>query len=182
MTLANKLTILRILLIPLFVITLMNYLHYFHMPLIIFSLAIITDAMDGFIARKKVQKTPLGSFLDPLADKLLMLSSYIILTIMGEISAWITVIICSRDLTIVLGWGIRYIINNNKIVKARILGKITTFLQMLTIFLILSGVSGLGKDIFLKATVFFTIISGMDYIIVGLEILNNTSRGKSEKL
>lgn len=178
MTLANKLTILRILLIPIFVITLINSDRHLYMPLIIFSLAIITDAMDGFIARKKKQRTPLGSFLDPIADKLLMLSSYIILTLMQKISAWITVIICSRDLIIVLGWGIRYIITNDTIVKARILGKITACFQMLTIFLILCGINGLWKGIFLEITIFFTILSGMDYILVGIKILNN---GKSRE-
>jgi cardiolipin synthase len=101
MNVPNFLTILRILSIPVFVIFLL-YDHFF-VALLIFIGAGITDGLDGWIARVFNQRTTIGSYLDPIADKLILLTSFIVLAVLGIIPSWLTVIVIARDVIILLG-------------------------------------------------------------------------------
>ncbi|HBU68982.1 MAG TPA: CDP-diacylglycerol--glycerol-3-phosphate 3-phosphatidyltransferase [Elusimicrobia bacterium] len=165
MTLANKITLVRIFLIPVFIVLLLQGLAPW--PAIIFTFTILSDALDGFVARYKKQKTQLGSFLDPLADKLLMLSSYLTLAFLGKLSLWIFVVILSRDIIIVLGWTVIYILKGSTEIKPRVLSKITTVFQMFTVWIIILGIPQSVTEPLLLATVGFTVISGLDYFISG---------------
>ncbi|MCX5777934.1 MAG: CDP-alcohol phosphatidyltransferase family protein [Elusimicrobia bacterium] len=165
MTLANKITLIRIVLIPVFIITLLQGL--FPWPAIIFTVTIISDALDGFVARRRKQITPLGSFLDPLADKLLMFSSYLVTAYLHSIPLWVFVVILSRDSIIVIGWAVIYFITGSTEIKPRLLGKMSTVFQMVTIWLILLGLHGAIIDKLLIATVCVTALSGIDYLVTG---------------
>jgi len=165
MTLANKITIVRIALIPVFIVTLLQGIH--PVPAIIFSLTIVTDALDGFVARWKKQKTQLGSFLDPLADKLLMLSSFITLVYLKIIPLWIFVVILSRDLIILLGWMLIYFMTSSKEITPRFLGKLTTIIQMLTILFLLFKLPPHLMQTLTTSMVIMTAISCVDYLIAG---------------
>jgi cardiolipin synthase (CMP-forming) len=174
MTLANRITILRILLIPVFIITLIE--GYYPWPVLIFSFSCITDALDGFVARYRKQITPLGSFLDPMADKFLMFSSYLLCSYLKIIPTWVFVVILSRDLLIVLGWAIIYFITGSTEIKPRLLGKLTAIIQMFTMWVILLGIvpqmyiTGL-----LYLTILITSLSGFDYIYIGSRKLNRNA-------
>src|SRR3990172_11235594 len=143
MNLANWITILRILFVPFFVI-LLAY-GWKLTALLLFCLAGITDGVDGYIARTRKIKTELGSILDPLADKFLLISSFIMLTVKNPklIPLWFTIILISRELLIVVGSVIIQFITNNFKAKPTILGKITTVLQVITVFIALV-INGMG--------------------------------------
>ena len=128
MTLASKITVLRIIAIPFFVIAMTE--HHLLAAQIIFALSVFSDALDGTIARLRGERTPLGAFLDPLADKLLLVVSYIVFCYLNWIPLWIFVAVVSRDLLIVMGWTVVYILTHNSKIEPRPLGKITTALQM----------------------------------------------------
>ncbi len=106
MNLANYISLFRIVIIPAFVILLLK--HHPYLPLLLFSLAIVTDGLDGMAARIQKQKTKLGSILDPLADKLLLTSAFITLAILKLVPLWVVIIVFSRDLILISGWLIIY--------------------------------------------------------------------------
>ena len=165
MTLANQITLLRIVLIPVFIIALIEGNHTW--PVVIFTFSILTDAIDGFVARSRNEKTPLGSFLDPLADKMLMFASFISLVYLKIIPLWVFVLTISRDVVILAGWLIIYFLTSSLEIKPRLLGKVTTIIQMSTIWFILIGVSPVAQRSLLYLTAAVTAISGIDYIIIG---------------
>jgi cardiolipin synthase len=173
MNLPNALTLIRILLIPLFVIFLIS--KSFHSALIIFVIAGITDALDGFIARIWRQRTDLGSYLDPIADKLLLASAFVTLAILRIIPSWLTVIVMSRDMLIALGFWVLTVTNHKPKVAPRYTSKITTVFQILTvIWALLSAIhwgSGSLFPLLVKLTAFFTILSGVHYIHIGNKLL-----------
>jgi cardiolipin synthase len=166
LTLANKITLLRILLIPAIVIALhFHEMSWFH---VLFIFTAFTDLLDGFIARLRGEQTRVGAFLDPMADKLLLTSVYLTLTTLGIIDVWVFVVVFSRDLLIVLGWGIIYILTRAAVIQPRILGKITTAVQMLAAFAFtLDFIEPIVKKTLLGAIVTLTIVSVVDYILVG---------------
>ncbi len=180
MNLANRLTVFRILLVPVFIATLVYYkpeqdaLRF--LALAVFSLAVITDAADGYIARIKNIKTTLGTFLDPIADKLLLVSAFICLSIINNmpkgisLPAWVPIIVISRDIIIVFGSLLIYIITGSLNVKPSRLGKVTTFFQMFTVISILLQFK--FSFMFWNSAVIFTVISGMGYILKGSKLLN----------
>lgn len=170
MTLANKITIIRILLIPVFIITLMQNLSPW--PAVIFTCTVITDALDGFVARYRRQTTRLGSFLDPLADKLLMFASFLLAaTYLKIIPLWIFTVILSRDLLILLGWIVIYFVNGSTEIKPRLLGKMTTAVQMFTVWVMLLKIAPDYFNVLLMTTVFVTSLSAIDYVISGTKRL-----------
>ena len=171
MTTANKITILRIVLMPLFIILFLQGMHPW--PLIIFTFTIFTDALDGFIARWRKQTTPLGAFLDPMADKLLMFSSFLVGAYLHLIPLWIFVVILSRDLIIISGWTIMYFITGSKEVQPRFLGKLTTIFQMGTIWLMLLQIPQTYLHNLLLTTTIITVMSGLDYVVTGSKKLNH---------
>jgi CDP-diacylglycerol--glycerol-3-phosphate 3-phosphatidyltransferase len=172
MTLANKITILRIISIPILVIALIT--HIPHLPIIIFSFSLISDFLDGTVARRFKQKTPLGAFLDPLADKLLLCSAMLTFTLMNILPLWMFVVLFSRDLIISIGWFTVFVLTGSKEVKPRLLGKLTTASQMLAVVCLLLQIPFSILNVLLLAMVLITIISGIDYIIVGSKKLNGS--------
>jgi len=171
MTLANKITICRIVLIPIFAVLYLQQGEYpalKYWTLGVFALAILTDFLDGLVARARKQKTQLGSFLDPLADKLLITVTYTLLTYSGRVALWVLVTIFFRDLIIVLGWVIIYILTSYSEVEPRYLGKASTFMQMVSAIVIL--LMPVGPSIIqlwlVRAMVLVTVASVIDYIAV----------------
>ncbi|MBU1887935.1 MAG: CDP-diacylglycerol--glycerol-3-phosphate 3-phosphatidyltransferase [Candidatus Omnitrophica bacterium] len=182
MNLANKITIFRILLIPFFIASVLYYGEarpYFRfVALALFALAALTDAIDGGIARSRGQITELGIVLDPVADKLLIASAFISLSVTKNlppdlrIPAWVVLIVLTRDIIIVLGSVIIYFLKGNVAIKPSFLGKATTFFQMIAILAILTVFRSHGSFVYPAA--FFTILSGIDYIWRGSRQLNET--------
>lgn len=173
LNLPNKITIARILTIPFFAFLLIHYrfsqnaseyIRYTFTS--IFVLAVITDALDGFLARTLNMKTHLGAILDPIADKLLLLTTIIILSIPTlksySLPIWFTILIISRDIIIILGSTIIYMTKEELSVKPAIIGKITTFFQMLLIFWIF--VRFPYTNSILLVTAVSTVFSGINYI------------------
>src|SRR5687768_10261011 len=103
MTLANKITLVRIVLIPVIIIGLLQGTPFW--PDVFFILSVVTDVLDGFVARRRGERTVLGSFLDPVADKLLLVSVYLTLAHLRQLPLWAFVVVFSRDLLIFLGWN-----------------------------------------------------------------------------
>ena len=184
MGLANKLSILRILLIPLFIITLAYYKREYDVlrwaALGIFALAMVSDALDGYIARRWREKTVLGSFLDPLADKLLLTSAFVCLYINSELVVrlpkWVPIVVISRDAILLLGSAILYLLKNSLEINPTVAGKMTTFFQMSTVVAVLLQFR--FSFIIWSVMMVFTIFSGLDYIIKGSRLFNggNNSR------
>jgi len=173
----NILTVIRILLTPLFVIFLIKNLY--SCALLTFTVAGISDGLDGLLARYFNQRTVLGAYLDPIADKLLLTSAFVSLAILKVIPGWLTVIVISRDILITIGIVIFSIVNIDFVVKPSIASKCTTVSQLATVFLTLLSLS-IPITIFIKFPLYWltaalTIISGLHYIYIGLNILQNAS-------
>lgn len=157
-------------LIPLFV-TSVIYRRYDY-ALFLFAVAALTDTFDGFIARVRNQKTALGTFLDPLADKFLLVTSFILFSIYGLVPKWLTIVIISRDLIVVTGWLVIYIVTHTSKIDTTPAGKAAIALQLVLIGYVLVTLNMPSiPDIraYLIALVsFFTILSGLHYIYRGL--------------
>lgn len=171
MTLANRLTISRMCLVPALVI-LVTY-GYFGWALGVFIIAGITDALDGMFARLRRERTRLGAMLDPLADKLLVTASVIMLTIPNpeltvRIPAWITILILSRDVGIVISVLIIHLTVGRRSFFPTFLGKATTTVQLATILWIFwcnfRQMTGPLTDVLLGMMAVFTLASGLHYI------------------
>ena len=141
-------------------------------------LAALTDLFDGLFARLTNQKTALGTFLDPLADKFLLVSSFIVLSIYGWLPKWLTITVISRDLIITIGWFLLYLIGDVSKVEPSILGKTTIWLQSLLIAYILVDIN-VKIHLFLLpvvplllqwVTAGVTILSGLHYLHRGLKL------------
>lgn len=178
MTTANKITILRILLIPFFVVEMIYYVRTGNEAcrlagLLSFAVAAILDGVDGYIARHYHQQSELGTILDPLADKLLLVSAIVILSFdnaprLGQIPFWLTGTIIGRDLLLGIGAITVRLVVGKITVRPRITGKIATVLQMaVVIWLLLEWDIGQGtawlKNVELGAGL-FTAASGLLYI------------------
>ncbi len=147
MTTANKVTILRMLLIPFFVVEAIYYAktgkEVFRMlALLAFFIASVCDGVDGYIARRYNQRSELGAVLDPLADKLLLVSGIILFSCnnapnFGNIPLWLTGIIIGRDLLLIIGLGVIHVMIGKVKVRPRMVGKVATVLQMICIIWIL---------------------------------------------
>ncbi len=174
----NLLTIVRILLTPLFVILLLKDLY--GSALLIFSLASISDGLDGFIARYYNQRTTLGAYLDPIADKLLLASAFISMAVLKILPGWVAVIVISRDVLIIMGIAIFTITEKSYRVKPSVISKITTVAQLSTIILTLINVSTLAFTtlmiVLFWATSVLTTVSGFHYIYLGMMILQNGNK------
>lgn len=166
---ANRITILRIILVPVFIAAILY--SRFGLAIIIFIIAAFTDALDGYIARSRKEKTKLGAIMDPIADKLLIVSAFISLSIVAGLPVYlkmpfyVPIIVISRDALILLGALIIYLNNGSLDIKPTIVGKVTTFFQMLTIISVL--VQFIYSSWIWNATVVLTIISGLDYVRIG---------------
>ncbi len=174
MNLPNFLTILRIFMVPLFAYLILN--QRMSWALSVFAVASITDGLDGYIARVYDLKTRLGAFLDPLADKLLLLTSYILLGMLGHLPIWLTYVVVARDMVILSGIFYLYLTNKKMEFSPTILGKITTFVQLFTILLLLfsdlyPGILYVLPSLYL-INLFVTLFSGIHYFYVGYRMSN----------
>ncbi len=175
MNLANKITIFRIILVPIFVAVLYSNIEYAnYIAGIIFLFAAITDAIDGHLARTKDMITDFGKFMDPLADKILVLAAFISLVEIGKIPAWMVIIVITREFTIT---GLRVLAASSGItIAASNLGKFKTIFQLLAIILLLFNnfpfnMINIPMDyLLLHISMIFTIISGIDYIYKNKEV------------
>lgn len=170
MNLPNKLTALRVIMIPFFMFFLLNdKIKYSAMiALIIYVIASLTDLLDGYIARKYKLITDFGKFMDPLADKLLVISSLVCFVEVGLINSWIAMVIIARELVIT---GFRTLaVSKGITLAANFWGKLKTVMQMITIITILVINAGLLTILqfiispFLYLTVILTLLSGYIYI------------------
>jgi cardiolipin synthase len=171
-TAANQLTLLRMLLVPPFVILLL----YGHQgwALVTFMAAGVTDLFDGLIARRTGQKTTLGAWLDPMADKLLLVSMFVMLTLPGIGSAnrlplWFTVLVLSRDITIVLTVAVVNLAIGPRTFRPSIFGKVATATYIVTgVITLYFNYIGLTSDVvtlFVYASLAISVISAFDYLV-----------------
>ncbi|MCX5776454.1 MAG: CDP-alcohol phosphatidyltransferase family protein [Candidatus Firestonebacteria bacterium] len=169
LTVPNFLTVLRILAVPIFIIFFRKNLQ---IATIIFFFAIITDVIDGVVARLSKSRTLLGSMLDPLADKLLIDTAFVLFALNNYIPDWISIVIISRDLLLIIGWLLTYILTANIKVEPSVFGKITNFFESTAVMiLLLTAVFAKTYDltIYLYLTVIMCIISLVDYSIKGIK-------------
>jgi cardiolipin synthase (CMP-forming) len=170
LTLANQLTILRIALIPAFVLLVVY--GYLGAALLVFSIAGLTDALDGLIARRAGQRTSLGAWLDPMADKLLLVTTFVVLTVpslplANHLPLWLTVLVISRDVVIV---GVVAIINlavGPRTFRPSLFGKATTAAFILTSVIVMffnyRGETSILIDIGIWLSLALTLVSSADY-------------------
>jgi cardiolipin synthase len=174
---ANQLTILRMAFVPLLVLLVVY--DYVVGALAVFLLAGATDLLDGFIARKFGQNTSIGAFLDPIADKLLLVSCFILLSrnvveLNVNIPLWLTITVIGRDILLVVSVVIINLTMGKHLFSPSIYGKATTFFQLLTVFMVLV-VNALNIDMPLWGAVFYltaalTVISGLHYMGRGMKL------------
>jgi cardiolipin synthase (CMP-forming) len=170
MNIPNSLTILRILLIPCYI----GLLIYgrFGQALIVLLVAGLTDLLDGAIARMKNQYTRLGAVLDPLADKLLLTSGFITLSMIHLIPLWVTILVVSRDLILLLGTAVAHFTDSRLDITPTFLGKGTTFFQLayvvMVIFLTSHHIDLTVMLPLLFCMVSFTLLSGLHYLYRGV--------------
>lgn len=176
MNLANRISIVRIILVPFFVASIIY--SRFTAALVIFIICVLSDALDGYIARRKGQRTKLGALLDPIADKLLLISGFVSLSMISDLPAnlrfppYVPLIVVSRDVLIILGCIIIYLLKGRIDIKPTYLGKTTTFFQMASIVSILTQFA--YSRVFWNIAVVLTLLSGLDYLRIGSRMLNET--------
>jgi len=173
MNIPNTLTIFRILLVPVFIIFLIN--NNLWMALMIFILAGITDGLDGLIARVLNQRTLIGAYLDPIADKFLLISAYLALTIKNMLPAWLSVIVISRDIIILSGIALLFLMAKKFIIRPSLLSKATTVSQILAIIAVLADIEGYYLIQIVAVTALLTIGSCFQYIYRGILIMGEDS-------
>src|SRR5215510_12839365 len=173
LNLPNTLTLLRILTIPLF-LEFLAYHHYWE-ALIVFAIGGLTDFLDGLAARWMNQQTALGAYLDPVADKLLVITSFIMLGSIDGIPMWLAVVVVARDILILTGYCIIFVLAQERFeVRPSRIGKWSTTLQLLTLAVALTSLhdpkllSPMVLQIFVALTALATIVSGCQYLYRGL--------------
>ncbi len=169
----NALTLLRIVAIPVFLILLTDGRYGYAFILLI--AAGLTDAADGAIARFANQKTTLGAYLDPLADKLLLISTFISLAFLQQIPPWLTVLVICRDAVIVIGFFLLFVLTQRTMeIRPSAFGKAATFFQLLSVIAVVARLAGTAALTTRHLTPLFvltgivTAIAGLQYIYRGL--------------
>jgi cardiolipin synthase len=179
LTLANQLTLLRMLLIPAFVLLVVY--GELGWALAVLLVAGVTDALDGLIARRAGQKTTLGAWLDPMADKLLLTSAFVVLTVPGtalvqRVPLWLTVLIISRDIVIVLTVAIVNLAIGRRTFVPSALGKTATAIYIATglLFMVFNYAQRPSAvlDFFVYLSLAVTILSSVDYMVRAARIIN----------
>ncbi len=167
LTAPNQLTLLRMIFLPFIVINLVN--DHFKWALALFVLAGLSDALDGLLAHTLHQQTLLGQYLDPIADKLLMSTMFLVLSIEHEIPWKYTVVVFSRDVSILLVSGVLFMIAGLRDFRPSVFGKANTTAQVGAIFFVLlllvepARWIWIARTTFLRATFLFTIVSAVHY-------------------
>ncbi|MBN2508150.1 MAG: CDP-diacylglycerol--glycerol-3-phosphate 3-phosphatidyltransferase [Verrucomicrobia bacterium] len=182
MTTANKITIIRILLVPLFITQVIYYVqagveYHRWLALAAFGVAAISDGIDGYIARRYNQRSELGAILDPLADKLLLVSGVILLSFrndphLPQLPLWLVATILSRDVLLLIGLAVIYYTCGRVMVQPVWLGKIATVLQMACVVWGLLKLGPVGLLIGSAGAAVFTGVSGLIYVFDGVRQLS----------
>lgn len=180
MNLPNKITILRIFMIPIFLIFMLNPTipYYNYIAAVIFIVACLSDALDGYIARKYNLISNFGKFMDPLADKLLVSSALICFAQLRLVPAWMIIVIISREFIIS---GFRLVASDNGIViAASYWGKFKTTAQMIMSILLIINFEGkainLIEQIFIYLSLILTVVSLLDYLLKNRKVLSEGSK------
>lgn len=166
----NQLTLLRMVFLPFIIIHLVA--GHYRWALALFVLAGLSDGLDGLLARTLKQQTVLGQYLDPIADKLLLSTMFLVLSILHKIPWKFTVLVFSRDISIVCASAVLYAIAGMRDFRPSIFGKANTLAQVAAVFFVLllevehARWIAIARLTFLRATFAFTIISGLHYIFV----------------
>jgi cardiolipin synthase len=172
----NLLTLTRLFLVPVFLALLSE--HRFGYALYVFCAAGLTDALDGTIARWFDLRTQIGALLDPFADKLLLLSAFVGLTVENAIPGWLLGVVITRDIVIVFGYLLLIFYTDERVpVHPSYLGKAATCLQLASVVGALAGISQDAAQVWyllLYATVAITALSGMHYAYQGLAWLSSS--------
>ena len=170
LTAPNQLTLMRMMFVPFVIIKLVE--GHYSTALILFVLAGMSDGLDGLLARTLKQQTVLGQYLDPIADKLLLSTMFLVLSILHKIPWKFTVLVFSRDITILIVSALLYAIAGLRDFRPSIFGKANTFAQVAAVFFVLlmeinkSRWVAIARLTFLRATFAFTIISAMHYVLL----------------
>ncbi len=170
LTVPNQLTFLRLAFLPFFIMA----IHYerYRWALVILIVAGFTDGLDGLLARGLNQKTPLGAYLDPIADKLLMSSSYLVLALNHKVSWWLAILVLGRDVLLLVASAVILITVGYRPFPPSLYGKATTFFEILLIFLVLllalwdNHVLWIVRYLCSYLVAAFVILSGFHYSIV----------------
>lgn len=169
-TAPNQLTLLRMIFVPFIVIHLVEGRYLW--ALVVFIIAGFSDGLDGLLARTLHQQTLLGQYLDPIADKLLLSTIFLVLSILRKIPWKFTVVVFSRDISILAASAVLFAIAGLRNFRPSIFGKANTFSQIAAVFFVLlfeirplRGI-WIARTEFLRATFFFTIISALHYVIL----------------
>ncbi len=178
---ANKVTVIRIVMIPFFIMAVIYYTpqrEYFrYLSFGLFLLAVVTDIIDGYIARTRHQKTKAGSILDPLADKMLLISAFICLYMTSDqwgqvhFPLWFVLAIISRDVVLLIGSMLIYVMHGDLLITPSRWGKTATFFQILSVIGIF--LQWIFSFLIWYIAVLLTLISGVDYIRHGIRVLNS---------
>lgn len=183
MNLANRITITRIILTPLFIAAVVY--GRMNIALMLFAVAVISDGLDGFVARSMHQQTSIGTILDPIADKILLISAFICLTLIKSIPdglrlpPYVPIIVISRDAIIVLGSVLIHVVRGGVKIAPSFWGKFTTFFQMMTIVSILIRFK--YSCYVWNIAALLTVISGIDYMMKGSQTLNDINLNNRKK-
>jgi len=167
LTAPNQLTMLRMIFLPFIVINIVK--HDYKWALALFILAGLSDGLDGLLARTLHQQTVLGQYLDPIADKLLMSTMFLVLSIERQIPWKYTIVVFSRDVSILIISGVLFLIAGLRDFRPSIFGKANTAAQVGAVFFVLLLLVApiqwiwIARTVFLRATFFFTIISAVHY-------------------
>jgi cardiolipin synthase (CMP-forming) len=170
LTAPNQLTLLRMIFVPFVVIHLVEGRYLW--ALIVFIFAGFSDGLDGLLARKLHQQTLLGEYLDPIADKLLLSSMFLVLSILHKIPWKFTVLVFSRDVSILAASAVLFAIAGLRDFRPSIFGKANTFSQISAVFFVLLNETRpsqwvrIARITFLRATFIFTILSALHYVIL----------------
>ena len=168
MNTANKLTMLRVVLIPVYLV--LMYLGYTYVALAVFILASITDFVDGYIARHYNQVTDFGKFMDPLADKVLVLTAMVYFCSVGVLPAWALVIVMAREFAVS---GLRMVaVDNGRVIAAAWSGKVKTFSTMICLCVMHLPIPAWLNWVCVVIIAGTTLYSGVEYFVKNKDVLN----------
>lgn len=169
MNVPNLLSLFRLFLTAFFIVSIVY--NRYRLALLFFVLQSVSDMLDGFLARTMGQKTPLGAYLDPMADKVMLASSYIVLLYKELIPLWLVLIVLLRDVVITLGFWFLVRTSPDTEPRPSLVSKTTTMFQMLTVVYILWSVDRPYGFFFFYSTAALSVVSGLQYIFIGYNTL-----------
>lgn len=182
LTVPNQLTFLRLAFLPLFVISIWYELYWWALGLL--GAAALTDALDGWLARTLHQKSALGAYLDPIADKLLLSSSFLVLAFKSKIAWWLTILVFSRDVLIVVAAVVIAFAGGARRFPPSVYGKLTTVVQILLVTaVLLVAATGRGEFAYAEIALVYlvaalTVVSGMHYAVLAARKLSAPAESK----